>query len=196
VGASSLSTGARWASLPRQFRFWVVLCVLGVMVWFLLNALEREASRVQETANTLMLNQLRAALVVKAAEVRLSNEGRYEDWVGTNPMALLRLAPQGYEGDCGDRVLRPGQWCFKVSGRSAVNRPIGTLIFQSGQPITEELQKVTKNQVLMWQVVIDYIDKNSNGRLDSKDLPIGLKLSRVGKHPDILEPNEFEGATK
>jgi len=196
VGASSLSAGPRWASLPRQFRFLVVLCALGVMVWFLLNALERKAARVQDTANTLMLNQLRAALVVKAAEVRLSNDGRYEDWMGTNPVALLRLAPQGYEGECAGRVLRQGQWCFRVSGQSVLRRPIGTLMVQSGQPITEGLQKATRNQVLVWQVVIQYIDRNSNDRLDNQDVPTGLTLDRVGQATDRSVPNAFVGENK
>jgi hypothetical protein len=93
-------------------------------------------------------------------------------------------------------VLRQGQGCFRVSGQSVLGRPIGTLIFQSGQPVTEGLQKATKNQVLVWRVVIQHIDRNGNDRLDSEDLPTGLKLGRVGQHLDTSEPNEFVGANK
>ncbi|WP_166266191.1 hypothetical protein [Marinobacter caseinilyticus] len=143
-----------------------------------------------------MLNQLRAALVVKAAEVRLSNEGQYANWVGINPMALLGSEPRDYLGECAGRALRPGQWCFKVSGRSEWDKPTGTLIFQLGGPITEKQQNTTRNQVLMWQVVVEYTDRNSNDRMDSKDLQTGLKLNRVGDRNETLKPNEFGEANQ
>lgn len=177
MGVASLPTGRSRASSFRQFRFWAALCVVGVLFWFLLGALEREAQRAEKAAVGVVLNQLRAALVIKAAEVRVTGRGAYEDWGGTNPMALLKTAPPTYSGACGSNAFTPGQWCFGMdtasgqgSGRS------GVLIYQPDQPISIGEQQGSRESALRWVVTTEFTDRNRNGRLDNDDLPTGLKL--------------------
>ena len=58
-------THASGVGQARKFRLAVVLVVLGVLWWFLLGVLEREARNAEERAANMVIGQLRSALVIK-----------------------------------------------------------------------------------------------------------------------------------
>lgn len=186
MAASGLSTGWGGAGVFRRFRFWVSLCLIGVLFWFLIGALERQADRAERVAVGVVLNQVRSALVIKAAEIRVTGDSRYQDWTGTNPMALLKSAPSAYRGLCNGNSPEPGQWCFAVQTfEGGIGGESGILIYQPDQPIVLETQKGSRDSALKWTVTTEFTDRNGNGRLDDDDLTTGLKLEPLIKRNEV-----------
>lgn len=172
MAAPSLSGGRVWGWLPRRMRLWMSVGVLALLLWFLLGALARQADRASVTAERVILNQLRAALVIKTAEIGLSRQRAYRDWIGINPMSLLDAPPVAYDGLCAG-PLHPGHWCFEVAGEGEKG-PTGALRYRSTVPAP---QKETGNYVQNWMVVLEYNDSNGNNQRDDDDRVTGLKLS-------------------
>jgi hypothetical protein len=165
--------GGRQSIVAGQGRLLVSVCLVGVFAWFLLSTLERESERAERVSLKVAVSQLRAALVIKGAEVHLSRHEQYEDWAGSNPMLLLQQPLPGYQGLCEEKDPPVGAWCFE-EGSQKDGR--GVLRYRPGQPITMEGQTGTRKQALAWSVAVEYNDRNGNGRLDEKDLETGLKL--------------------
>ncbi|MBS3805817.1 MAG: hypothetical protein KGY54_14820 [Oleiphilaceae bacterium] len=185
--AAAAKPGRRPAPAGREAQVLISLCLLGVFVWFLLSALEQTAEQAERVGLKLVLNQLRAALVIKGAEVHLSRRERYQDWRGSNPMMLLQEPVAAYSGLCGATRLAAGQWCF--AELNAKNGR-GILVYQPGQPITTEGQAGNRKKALAWSVAIDYADSNSNGQLDKEDRKTGLKLMPATKrNRTAIDPN-------
>ena len=181
---ATLSLAGRIGDLTRRrFRFGVSLCVLATLFWFLSGALERQAGRAGEAAERVMLNQLRAALVIKTAEIGLARQSNFADWLGINPMLLLETPPPAYDGPCRD-PLRPGHWCFRTTGPGP-HGPVGVLRYRVTTAVP---QNETGNNVQNWTVVLEYNDRNGNDRQDNEDRVTGLKLSSSPKRT----PNETE----
>lgn len=169
--ASSLDSGRVWGRLSRRFRFLVSLCVLGLLYWPLMSSLEREAGRASLVAERVILNQLRAALVVKSAEIGLTRQQDFRAWVGINPMLLVVSPPAAYDGECAEG-LPSGHWCFETGG-AGPHGPVGLLRYRT---TTKTPQNETGNDVQKWSVVLEYNDRNGNNHKDSEDLVTGLKL--------------------
>lgn len=185
MAAASLPTGGhRRPLIGRQFRFWVALLILALVFWFLAGALEREAERAERVALKVALNQLRAALVVKGAEIRVSRRGDYGAWVGGNPMVLLAEPLPRYQGLCEQPLLAVGRWCFAPGPGGK-----GELRYQPGQPMELEGQAGHARQAMTWSVVREYNDRNGNGLFDNNDLATGLKLAAATKrNQNRIEP--------
>lgn len=170
------------AGSRHRFQLLVSLCLLGVAVWFLFSALEREIRRAEQESARLVLNQLRGALVVKGAEIRLTEGTDFRGWAGSNPFLWLDPPPTRYAGEC-DRLPQPGQWCYRPSGRTPgemdTNGKRGQLIFLPRQPITLGERQGSREAVLRWIVGVEFTDRNGNGRLDDNDRQTGLWLQPV-----------------
>lgn len=174
-----LSSADRLA-LGRSFRFAVALLVLVLLWWFLMNVLERETRRAEAQAANLVMNQLRAALVIKGAEVMLSRRERLEDQKGINPFELLDHHWSSYQGVCRAPTSEPGTWCF---WRSAQNEPgtdsSGWLIYTPNQPITLNGRRANAGEALAWVVTTEFADRNKNGRREHQERSTGLRLAPV-----------------
>lgn len=166
--------GAVHAGYDRWFRVLVCLAVIGVLAWQLLDSLEREAARLQEQSAKLTLNQLRAALVIKGAEIKLSHGSDYAAWQGTNPFDWLEGSPAGYSGLCPGGEIEPGHWCFRPS--VAGNRDQGRIMFRPAQPISLAGQQGNRERPLAWTTGVEYTDSNRNGKQDADERATGLKL--------------------
>jgi hypothetical protein len=155
----------------------VCVAVIGVPVWQLLDTLEQEATRLQEQSAKLTLNQLRAALVIKGAEVKLRHGGDYPAWRGKNPFDWLEGSPAGYTGLCPDGNAEPGQWCFQPS--EAVESGHGRIMFRPAQPINIAGQQGNRETPLAWTVGLEFTDSNGNGKRDADERASGLTLVPV-----------------
>lgn len=166
--------GAVHAGYHRWFRVLVCLTVIGVLVWQLLDSLEREAARLQEQSARLTLNQLRAALVIKGAEVKLSHGGDYAVWRGKNPFDWLDGRPAGYTGLCPEGNVEPGHWCFLPSATG--NGEEGRILFRPAQSLSLAGQQGDRQRPLSWTTGVEYRDRNGNGKRDAEERATGLKL--------------------
>lgn len=170
------------AESRHRFQLLVSLCLLGVAVWFLFSALEREVRRAEQESARLVLNHLRAALVVKGAEIRLTEGTDFRDWAGSNPFLWLAPPPTSYAGEC-DELPQPGQWCYRTGSRTPdtvdTNGKRGQLIFLPRQPITMGERQGSREAALRWVVGVEFTDRNRNGRLDDSDHQTGLRLRPV-----------------
>ncbi|MBW7472997.1 hypothetical protein QQF73_18385 [Marinobacter sp. M216] len=164
-------------ALARTFRFGVSVLVVAALVWYLLGALERETRKAEEQAANMVMNQLRAALVIKGAEVMLSRHGRLEDQEGLNPFDLVKHRWSNYSGACQKPASEPGTWCFwRDESRGATG---GWLIFTPNQPITLNGRRAPVGEPLAWSVTTDYADRNENGEREHQERLTGLKLAPV-----------------
>lgn len=166
------------AGFGRWFRALVCVGIIGVLVWQLLDSLEREAVRLQEQVALLTLNQLRSALVVRGAEIKLKHGGDYRSWQGKNPFEWLDGGPARYVGICPQEGAAPGRWCFMPDEGS--DGETGRIMFRPGQPITIGERQGNRQTPLYWEVGVEFTDRNGNGRLDASDRQTGLKLVPVG----------------
>ena len=178
-------THASGVGQARKFRLAVVLVVLGVLWWFLLGVLEREARNAEERAANMVIGQLRSALVIKGAEVMLSRYGSLAEHRGINPFELVEYPWGNYEGLCENLLPDPGDWCFRTSKQQSeqqketVNRPKGWLIYNPWQPITIDRRHANEAQPLAWEVTTEFSDRNGNGVREQEERLTGLRLSPV-----------------
>lgn len=171
---------AEGLALARLFRLAVSLSVLALLVWFLLDVLEREARKAEEQSANLILNQLRASLVIKGAEVMLSRNGRLEEHQGLNPFELVNHQWQSYKDECKVPKYEPGTWCFRQEEQKVtVNIARGWLIYTANQPITLNGRGAQAGESLAWRVTTEYADRNKNGQREQSERSTGLKLSPV-----------------
>lgn len=170
MAAVGIHYGGRGVNFGKTLA--VALTVLVVSVIVMLETPSRQA---ESTAVHLTLNQLRAALVIKGAEVRLAGgEADYTDWTGLNPMSLLETPISSYDGLCEGGTPDTGRWCFDTKQHE------GQLRYRPSQSITLERESVKGSGMLAWRVELEYTDLNGNGRLDNADRQTGLKLVLVG----------------
>ena len=171
---------AEGLALARLFRLAVSLSVLALLVWFLLGVLEREAQKAEEQSANLILNQLRASLVIKGAEVMLSRDGRLEEHQGLNPFELVNHQWPSYTGECEQPKYEPGTWCFRQEEQKVTeNIARGWLIYTANQPITLNGRGAQAGESLAWSVTTEYADRNKNGQREQSERSTGLKLSPV-----------------
>lgn len=164
------ATGIRFGGRVVNFGKTLVVAVTVVIVSVIV-MLETPSQKVETISVHLTLNQLRAALVVKGAEVRLaSGDDNYAAWRGLNPMSLLETSVRNYSGSCENDKPDTGRWCFDTKRHS------GLLQYQPSQPIRVEKGGVERSGTLAWRVEPEYTDLNGNGRLDEADRQTGLKL--------------------
>ncbi|WP_148861644.1 hypothetical protein [Marinobacter fonticola] len=172
--ASGLRFGGLDVNFGKTLAIAVTVLVLGAIV-----LLETPSEDAESTALRLTLNQLRAALVVKGAEIRLTDgEADYAAWTGANPMALLNTPVRNYEGACQGNKPATGRWCFDTKLQQ------GVLNYQASQPINWEQGEDKRSGTLTWRVEPEYTDLNGNGRLDETDRQTGLKLVLKDSHSD------------
>ncbi len=166
----------------RRLRFAVVISILLVLSWLLLDVLEENLQRAEEQSAKLVLNQVRSLLVVKGAEVRLTEGGHYGAQQGRNPFAWFKAPPSSYIGVCPGSVPPAGKWCFKplqtdITGYKKAGQEMrGQVIFRPTQPITVDNRRVNRRTALAWEVGIEFQDSNGNGRLDEDEPQSGLTL--------------------
>lgn len=171
---------AEGLALARLFRLAVSLSVLALLVWFLLGVLEREAQKAEEQSANLILNQLRASLVIKGAEVMLSSNGRLEEHQGLNPFELVSHQWRSYTGKCKGPKYEPGTWCFRQEEQKVtVNIARGWLIYTANQSITLNGRRAQAGESLAWRVTTEYADRNKNGQREQSERSTGLMLSPV-----------------
>ena len=130
----------------------------------------------------LMLNQIRSALVVRGAELRLKEGADFTDQAGGNPFDWFESAPASYQGICDEGQPEPGQWCFRplqVGDKNDTADPGGRVQYQPRQPITIGERQGNGARPLAWVVAVEFTDRNGNGGLDDADLQSGLKLLPV-----------------
>ncbi|MBZ2170198.1 hypothetical protein [Marinobacter sp. F4216] len=166
-------------ALISKFRLGVSMVVLGLLYWFLLAVLEREAGKAEEQAANLVFNQLSAALMIRGAEAMLSRTETLEGLVGANPFEWLEHSWHNYAGVC-RQWPEPRQWCFlQREQKETVSGAKGWLIYNPEQPITLKGQQTQPGQLVVWQVATDFADRNSNGRRDAGERSYGLKLAET-----------------
>ena len=173
-------TSAEGLAFARSFRFAVSLLVLTLLWWFLLGVLERETQKAEDQAANLVINQLRAALVIKGAEVMLSRDGRLEDQEGLNPFGLVDHQWTNYRGNCQGAQPETGNWCFwRHVQKETVTGPDGWLIYTPNQPITLYGRQAEAGEPLAWAVTTEFADRNNNGQREQQERATGLKLAPV-----------------
>ncbi|MCM0610894.1 hypothetical protein KFJ24_00205 [Marinobacter sediminum] len=161
-------------------RLLVTVTIIGVLAWFLLNVLERETRHAEERAANMVLAQLRAALVIRGAEVMLSREGDLGAQVGINPFKLVEHQWLNYQGACRSQQPARGNWCFHWrEQKQTVNRPKGWLIYTPRQRIDLDRRRTEPGKPLAWKVTTEFADRNNNGQREQDERPTGLKLSPV-----------------
>lgn len=166
----------------RRLRLAVGIGILLVLIWVLLDSLEKQMLQVEQQGAKLVLNQLRSMLVVKGAEARLSDQIEYSAQAGANPFEWFETPPESYGGVCPEGLPTSGQWCFKPlpTGNSGYKKPQqagqGRVIFRPNQPITLEERHGSREAPFEWVVGIEFQDRNGNGRLDRDEPQTGLKL--------------------
>jgi len=164
----------------RLFRSVVSLIILALLMWFLLGVLEKEIRKAEQQSAQLVLNQLRAALVIKGAEVMLTQSERLEQYEGLNPFELVEHQWRNYAGRCHNSRNELGTWCFRQKKqKETVNAGGGWLIYTANQPITLQGRGVAAGQALAWTVTTDYADRNKNGRREQDERSTGLRLVPV-----------------
>lgn len=187
------TSGASGLALSRKFRFAVVLTILGVLWWFLLGVLEREARNAEERAANMVISQLRSALVIKGAEVMLSRDGRLAEHRGINPFELVEHRWGNYKGRCGPEQLAPATWCFRVGEQKETeNGPKGWLIYKPGQPITIDSRQANEEQPLAWAVTTEFADRNGNGAREQEERLTGLKLAPVSLTEEAAQTQDAQ----
>jgi len=187
------TSGASGLALSRKFRFAVVLTILGVLWWFLLGVLEREARNAEERAANMVISQLRSALVIKGAEVMLSRDGRLAEHRGINPFELVEHRWGNYKGRCGPEQLAPATWCFRVGEQKETeNGPKGWLIYKAGQPITIDSRQANEEQPLAWAVTTEFADRNGNGEREQEERLTGLKLAPVSLTEEAAQTQDAQ----
>jgi hypothetical protein len=186
-------SGASGLALSRKFRFAVVLTILGVLWWFLLGVLERETRNAEERAASMVISQLRSALVIKGAEVMLSRDGRLAEHRGINPFELVEHRWGNYKGRCGPEQLAPATWCFRVGEQKETeNGPKGWLIYKAGQPITIDSRQANEEQPLAWAVTTEFADRNGNGEREQEERLTGLKLAPVSLTEEAAQTQDAQ----
>lgn len=180
-------------TLSRKFRLAVVVIVLGVLSWFLLGVLEREARNAEERAANMVISQLRSALVIKGAEVMLSRGGRLAEHRGINPFELVEHQWGNYKGQCQAEQLAPATWCFRVKEQKETeNGPKGWLIYKPGQPITIDSRQASEEQPLAWAVTTEFADRNGNGAREQEERLTGLKLAPVSLTEEAAQTQDAQ----
>lgn len=166
--------------MARLFRLAVSLLILALLAWFLLGVLEKETRKAEEQSAGLILNQLRAALVIKGAEVMLTRHERLEQQEGLNPFELVEHQWRTYAGRCESATGTPGTWCFQAGEQKETeNQARGWLIYTANQPITLNGRTAQAGQSLAWAVTTEYADRNNNGQRERGERATGLKLAPV-----------------
>lgn len=169
----------------RLFRTAVSLVLLALLMWFLLGVLEKEIRKAEQQSAQLVLNQLRASLVIKGAEVMLSRTERLEQYEGLNPFDLVEHQWRNYAGRCKANRNESGTWCFlSREQKETVNAGRGWLIYTANQPITLQGREAGAGEALAWTVTTDYADRNKNGRREQGERPTGLQLVPVSFEED------------
>jgi hypothetical protein len=174
LGDSGGLKSARW------FRNLVAVTLLFVLLWFLLEALERELQRAEEQAVNLVLSQLRSALVVKGAEVMLDRHVGLMEQEGINPFELMTHQWSNYAGQCGTDRPQPGIWCFRErTQKETVNPGRGWLIYNPKQPISIQSRQTKGDEPLAWKVTTEFSDRNGNGQREKDERLTGLRIVPV-----------------
>lgn len=180
-------------ALSRKLRLALVVIVVGVLWWFLLGVLEREARNAEERAANMVISQLRSALVIKGAEVMLSRDGRLAEHRGINPFELVEHQWGNYGGRCQPEQLTPATWCFRVGEqKDTENGPKGWLIYNPGQPITIDSRQANEEQPLAWAVTTEFADRNGNGAREQEERLTGLKLAPVSLTEEAAQTQDAQ----
>ncbi|WP_133243131.1 hypothetical protein [Tamilnaduibacter salinus] len=171
MAPTGVAPGRAGMNIHRGLLYAVTLTAIGLLVGLLLEALDRQVNRAEAASARLVVNQLRAALIVKGAELRLSSHPEHMlQWRGKNPVSLLQKPPRAYQGRCGDSGPAAAKWCFSESGE--VRYRTRSRIALAGQERPPET-------IVAWRVAMDYRDRNGNGTPDKQDRLDGLKLAPV-----------------
>lgn len=174
MSATGIRVGGRAVNFSKALVVAVTVLIVGVVVM-----LETPSREAEKTAIHLTLNQLRAALVVKGAEIRLaSGKSDYASWRGINPMTLLAAPIRNYDGVCDGNEPDTGRWCFDTKHQQ------GVLHYRPSQPLTLGTDGGKSAAMLTWRVEPEYTDLNGNGRLDDVDRQTGLKLVLIESNDD------------
>ena len=130
----------------------LVSAFLGVLAWFLLDALDSMQERAERQGVELTVRNMRTGMQLAMAEALMHQRtAEIATWAGSNPLRWLGGTPKGYRGECvdtGPESLSGGEWCFSKNLRQLFYRPT--------RP--EHLRPVTGNDwrecsVLSWHVV-------------------------------------------
>ncbi|MFW5823496.1 MAG: hypothetical protein ACOCVV_00865 [Marinobacter sp.] len=158
----------------RRFRWLVALSVLGIAVWFLLDAIEQTQYRAEQEMTRLMLNQVRSALTVRGAEAMLARDESLEALEGLNPLPLLDFGErQELEQRCDALAPQDRGWCFSEAQR--------WLVYHPAQPLTLEGRHREPGDPFIWQVRVDYAGSVRLGKNNGKRA-VGLKLVEIDGH--------------
>lgn len=115
---------------PRsQLALWVYAAIVAVLVVLLLNALQREAGRLEAIAVETTLNQLRLQLRLVYGMTMPSEPASV---VPGNPMRLLEQPPMAYRGefDGAPGTDDTGFWYYDQRAQELVYRPAFTQTFE------------------------------------------------------------------
>jgi hypothetical protein len=184
---------ATGAANSGRLRLFVTVAIIGVLVWFLLDALEREVGKVEERAANMVLSQLRTALVIRGAEVMLSRGSSLDSQEGINPFKLVEHQWANYQGTCRLPQPAPGNWCFYVrEQKETINSPRGSLIYTSSSTIKIQEIQVEPDKPLAWKVTTEFADRNNNGQREQDERPTGLKLSPVSLTDEVARTQDAD----
>ena len=158
----------------------VALVILFSLWWFLLGALDRALQRAEEQSASMVISQLRSALVIKGAEVMLDRHGSLVAHEGINPFELIDHHWRSYAGQCLGDIPEPGNWCFRDrTQKETVKQGKGWLIYNPRQPITIKRRRIESDKPLAWKVTTEFADRNNNGQREQDERSTGLKLMPV-----------------
>ncbi|MDX5299918.1 MAG: hypothetical protein LPK85_13340 [Gammaproteobacteria bacterium] len=161
----------------RRWRLVWVGTILAVLLFFLLRALEPLAEESERVAVRVVLNQVRAQVQIRAAELQLA--GRADALrlaQDADPMAWMGVPPSNYAGLCDGRAANlQGIWCFEVDAHTSTAPLRGVLVYRPHNPDAFALEPP-----LRWRVVVEYEDRNLDGTPNAGDRMDGLVLRREG----------------
>lgn len=173
--------------MRRRLVLWLSGALIGVLLFFQMSALERESVRMEAVAIRVILNEIQAQLVIKAAEMRLSGATtRLLALRGGNPVEWMRTSPANYIGACPDEPVA-GSWCFQRAGAG----DSGWLRYY---PINAAALGIAPAG-LVWRLDVDFVDRNDNGKPDYQDRIKGLQLL-VDPDRDASNFKASSGATR
>lgn len=156
------------------------VCLLLVLWWFVLGALEKQAQRATEMSAKMVLTQLRSALVIRGAEVMLDRGQSLASQEGINPFELIDHQWPSYQGNCGGQQPEQNHWCFRVRAQKETAPQLrGWLIYNPGQPLTIDGRQALPGEPLAWQVAVAFSDNNGNGIREQEEGMTGLVLAPV-----------------
>lgn len=154
---------------------WITFSIIAVLVYFLLEALQRETVRAERAAFDKVVAEMRAATVLKTSALVAADKWlELKNFVNSDPMDWMNPPPVNYSGKINGNPehISAGHWFYSVNEQLIVYRVRNdeTMVLIQGE----------EPGYIRFRVAMEFVDVNRNGIYDErKDRPKGLTLERV-----------------